>query len=335
MSHNNDNDADAAATDTSKPSMDLAKEEFRTILENIDELNLSERIWQLHRTRMRLRRKRRLRRLFERPLTSLEKIFLFVIATCIIPLICAVVVKRTVTDKCLITTPSVMQKVFRPPESCSICRDVQQVDKLAAVDPAIFEQRYAYSGEPVVITDAMMNWTAPEVFSFAFFKKLYHGEKMSSGHCQFFPYKTEFQSLQDVFEISDDRASMEKGAKPWYVGWSNCDDEIGAILREHYQKPYFLPATAETKKTDWIFMGSRGYGAPMHVDNVDHPSWQAQIKGEKLWILEPPRECHYVCKQLTVTVHPGEIIVLDTNRWYHQTKIVSEDISITIGAEYD
>jgi hypothetical protein len=40
---------------------------------------------------------------------------------------------------------------------------------------------------------------------------------------------------------------------------------------------------------------------------VDHPSWQAQIKGEKLWILEPPRECHYVCKELKVTVHTGEI----------------------------
>jgi len=36
-----------------------------------------------------------------------------------------------------------MQKVFRPPESCSICRDVQQVDRLAAVDPVIFEQRYS------------------------------------------------------------------------------------------------------------------------------------------------------------------------------------------------
>jgi len=48
---------------------------------------------------------------------------------------------------------------------------------------------------------------------------------------------------------------------------SNCDEEIGAVLREHYQKPYFLPATAETKKTDWIFMGSRGYGAPMHVSH--------------------------------------------------------------------
>jgi len=46
---------------------------------------------------------------------------------------------------------------------------------------------------------------------------------------------------------------------------SNCDEKIGVILRQHYQKPYFLPTTAESKKTDWIFMGSNGYGAPMHV----------------------------------------------------------------------
>ena len=43
------------------------------------------------------------------------------------------------------------------------------------------------------------------------------------------------------------------------------------------------------------------------VDDVEHPSWQAQIKGEKLWILEPPRECHYTCKRLEVIVHSGEI----------------------------
>lgn len=43
------------------------------------------------------------------------------------------------------------------------------------------------------------------------------------------------------------------------------------------------------------------------VDDVEHPSWQAQIKGEKLWILDPPRECHYACKRLEVIVHPGEI----------------------------
>lgn len=52
-------------------------------------------------------------------------------------------------------------------------------------------------------------------------------------------------------------------------------------------------------------------GASMYyffqVDDVEHPSWQAQIKGEKLWILDPPRECHYACKRLEVVVHPGEI----------------------------
>lgn len=52
---------------------------------------------------------------------------------------------------------------------------------------------------------------------------------------------------------------------PIFALRSNCDEKIGVILRQHYQRPYFLPVTAESKKTDWIFMGSNGYGAPMHV----------------------------------------------------------------------
>ncbi|XP_046832780.1 uncharacterized protein LOC124430367 isoform X2 [Vespa crabro] len=235
-------------------------------------------------------------------------------------------------DKCLVEFPILTQKIFRPPEDCSICWDVQNVEKISNVDPVHFEERYAYSGRPVIIMDAMTNWTATKIFSYSFFKSLYGGEQAG---CQFFPYKTEFRSLLDVFNMSQSRSLLEAGTKPWYVGWSNCDGKIGTVLRQHYQKPYFLPPTAESEKTDWIFMGSHGYGAPMHVDDVEHPSWQAQIRGEKLWILQPPRECHYTCKQLEVVVRTGEIIVLDTNRWYHQTKIVSEDMSITIGAEYD
>lgn len=29
------------------------------------------------------------------------------------------------------------------------------------------------------------------------------------------------------------------------------------------------------------------------------------------------------------------IVVLDTNKWYHQTETLGQDISITIGAEFD
>ncbi|XP_035718637.1 armadillo repeat protein deleted in velo-cardio-facial syndrome-like isoform X4 [Vespa mandarinia] len=252
--------------------------------------------------------------------------------------------RPTIYQSCLVEFPILTQKIFRPPEDCSICWDVQNVEKISNVDPVHFEERYAYSGRPVIIMDAMTNWTATKIFSYSFFKSLYGGEQAG---CQFFPYKTEFRSLLDVFNMSQSRSLLEAGTKPWYVGcggWcgelmcirrSNCDGEIGTVLRQHYQRPYFLPPTAESEKTDWIFMGSHGYGAPMHVDDVEHPSWQAQIRGEKLWILQPPRECHYTCKQLEVVVRTGEIIVLDTNRWYHQTKIVSEDMSITIGAEYD
>ncbi|KYM77411.1 JmjC domain-containing protein 4 [Atta colombica] len=323
MTNTSDN---AIAVDTSKKSVDFARKELSAILGKIEDLRLPIKAWRMLRARSRLRP------------TKLIKVrtrhlwLLLLIATWIVVQVAWTYVLAYRYSKCWITTPSFVQKLFRPPQDCSICQDVQQVDKLSAVDPTIFEQRYAYSGKPVVISDAMTNWTAPTVFSFSFFKTLYHGEE---ANCQFFPYKTEFQSLQDVFDMSADRAMMEKGTTPWYVGWSNCDEKIGIILREHYQRPYFLPATAESKKTDWIFMGSNGYGAPMHVDDVDYPSWQAQIKGEKLWILDPPRECHYTCKRLEVIVHTGEIIVLDTNRWYHQTKIISDDMSITIGAEYD
>jgi hypothetical protein len=110
---------------------------------------------------------------------------------------------------------------------------------------------------------------------------------------------------------------------------------VARIFRQHYDRPYFLPSTAESKRLDWIFMGSPGYGAHMHVDNVEHPSWQAQLRGRKKWTIEPPPECYYQCRRLEVTVEPGQIIVLDTNRWYHQTLIVSDEMSITIGAEYD
>ncbi|XP_011877774.1 PREDICTED: uncharacterized protein LOC105567481 isoform X2 [Vollenhovia emeryi] len=313
---------DTIAADSSKKFMDHARKELSAVLGKVDDLGLPVKAWRLLRARSRLRP------------TKLMKVrakhlwLLLLIATWITAQATWTRVLTYRDGKCWMATPPFVQKLFRPPQDCSICQDVQQVDKLTAVDPTIFEQRYAYSGKPVVISDAMANWTAPKVFSFPFFKTLYDGEGAS---CQFFPYKTEFRSLQDVFDMSADRAVMEKGTAPW----SNCDEKIGVILRQHYQRPYFLPATAESKKTDWIFMGSNGYGAPMHVDDVDYPSWQAQIKGEKLWILEPPRECHYTCKRLEVIVHTGEIIVLDTNRWYHQTKIISDDISITIGAEYD
>lgn len=224
--------------------------------------------------------------------------------------------------------PDDLQKLFRPPENCRFCRGVKEALRLQNVSPDEFEDSYAYSGGPVIVTDATSNWTALEVsstgrishfypfsishfqiFDYWYFRDIYQNstQKWKIANCQFFPYKSGFKSLFDAFRMDDRRAAYMEGTEPWYFGWSNCNSEIVKIFREHYGRPYFLPPTSENHAGDWIFMGWPGFGAHMHVDNVRLPSWQAQLKGTKKWILAPPPECYYECESFEVVVQTGDI----------------------------
>ncbi|XP_041047104.1 uncharacterized protein LOC121279804 [Carcharodon carcharias] len=228
---------------------------------------------------------------------------------------------------------------FRRPLDCRVCHNITSVDRKSNLSHEEFLRAYAYSMQPVVVEDGQRNWSAREVFSFEFFIRIYDNDSRaldnSGSECQFFPYDTEFLNLGDVFSMEAGRARMHNNAKPWYIGWSNCDSSAASILRQHYKRPYFIPAISESSKMDWIFMGVPGHGAHMHIDDVDNPSWQAQIRGIKHWKLEPPAECYYECSSLEAIVYPGQIIVLDTNKWFHETHILGEELSITIGSEYD
>ncbi|XP_013138834.1 PREDICTED: uncharacterized protein LOC106103597 [Papilio polytes] len=239
------------------------------------------------------------------------------------------------SERCALEVPSTSLTLFRPPEDCSMCASVAQVSRLTNLTPEVFERRYAYSPTPVIVTDATQHWRAIKEFNFDFFANFYRNGKMGSkiNECFFFAYKSGLLSLGEVFSMDEARANLS-GA-PWYVGWSTCYDEETRRLRQYYNRPYFLPRTAESDTIDWIFMGGPGQGAHMHVDSVRRVSWQAQVRGRKRWQLAPPPECLYTCRPLTLTVHPGEILVVDTNRWYHMTRVLPGDISITIGAEYD
>ncbi|XP_037039984.1 bifunctional arginine demethylase and lysyl-hydroxylase JMJD6-B [Bradysia coprophila] len=241
-------------------------------------------------------------------------------------------------EECALVLPSELSKIFRPPVNCNFCENVTEVDRVANISPDEFEQRYAYTGRPVIVTDATSSWTALETFDFWYFKEIYEEARKRTNklvNCQFFPYKSGFKTFYEAMSIPKERVDYQPGTDPWYFGWSNCNEDVAQILREHYGRPYFLPKTSENNAIDWIFMGGSGLGAHMHVDNVRLPSWQAQIKGEKEWTLAPPPECYYQCSFMKATVSTGDIIVLDTNRWYHKTNVLSGTISITIGAEYD
>ena len=124
-------------------------------------------------------------------------------------------------DWCLLRTPDELLDFFRPPIKCDFCRGVTSVDKVSQISPEEFEKKYAYSGHPVVVTDATQNWTAIKTFSFEFLKDIYKPDspvlKNSYDNCQFFPYKTLFNNLGEVFNMSTARA--HGNGEPWYIGW--------------------------------------------------------------------------------------------------------------------
>ncbi|KAL3287136.1 hypothetical protein HHI36_001616 [Cryptolaemus montrouzieri] len=241
------------------------------------------------------------------------------------------------TEKsCLLDAPTSFSEIFRRPVDCGFCQTVTKIDKIHNVTVQDFYSTYVKNSRPVIVKDATQSWKAMKLFSFDFFKNLYVStEEEQELTCQFFPYKTEFKSLSEALNMSYDRAHLKSGEEPWYIGWSNCFKKGGNILQNYYSRPYFLPYSSENIALHWIFMGSPGKGAPLHVDNVLYPSWQAQIKGLKQWYLTPPLECSFECHSFSVTVEPGELIMLDTNVWYHKTTILPGEISITIGTEFD
>ncbi|RNA44783.1 bifunctional arginine demethylase and lysyl-hydroxylase JMJD6-A [Brachionus plicatilis] len=273
-------------------------------------------------------------------------------------------------EECALILPDFTNAITRPFDDCSMCHNLTEIKRIKQISKDEFIAKYAYSGVPVIITDAINEWSGLRTFNFDFFKDLYSnleqeeykkrqskveidGENSSviletfnsiiesdnqradsKITCQFFPYKTQFQNLMQVFEM--EAGNDGKWEKPWYVGWSNCNNFASKVLREHYKRPYFLPDESEMSRIDWIFMGTPGYGANLHIDDVSNPTWQAQISGIKIWTFKPPAECLLKCpSSLTTEVKPGEIIIFDSNRWFHSTFIKGKELSVAICSEYD
>jgi len=238
---------------------------------------------------------------------------------------------------CLVPALEQYLDYFRPPIDCNLCKDVKGLTTVDSITPEEFHKKFAFTMKPLLIKGGQENWNARKIFNLDYFRKIYPigSEALNrvERDCQFFPYKTNFTNLGDVFEMSKARELGKE--KPWYIGWSNCDGLTANELRKHYKKPTFLPEFYEHARTDWIFMGLPGYGAQMHIDAIDIMSWQAQIKGTKRWLLQTPVECYGICKyQMEIIVEPGDIVVLDTNKWYHSTKIIGNETSIVIGSEF-
>ncbi|EEB13286.1 conserved hypothetical protein [Pediculus humanus corporis] len=247
-----------------------------------------------------------------------------------------ILVDNTLGIRCVIPNNYFIWEATRPVTDCSMCENVTEVLNLQNCSREQFA-KYAYTSKPLVIRNAASHWPAMKIFNFKFFKELFENIEGSyqsvEDECQFLTFKTEFISLKEVFNMSKKRVENGKGEKPWYVGWSVCHSEMLAKMREYYPRPHFFPEEAEHSHLDYIFMGYQ-QGAVMHLDYISRLMWQAQIIGRKTWKLVPPPECDNICNKMTVTVEPGDIVLLDTRQWYHDTTIEDGQFSLTVSSEY-
>ncbi|XP_063228865.1 uncharacterized protein LOC134534362 isoform X2 [Bacillus rossius redtenbacheri] len=246
------------------------------------------------------------------------------------------VVKNALGTRCVLPNNYFVWEATRPVTDCSMCKDVTNVTLLANVSRLEF-QKYAYSPQPMLVKGAALHWPAMQAFSYHFFKDIYEtiegAYESVEEECQILTFKTEFKSLQEVFAMSEARVQQHEGEQPWYVGWSNCHPEVLGMMRRYYSAPHFLPEDAEHAHMDYIFIGYQ-QGAVMHMDYISRLMWQAQLRGRKRWTLVPPPECSAVCRGLSFQVDPGDVVLLDTRQWYHDTVVDSSEMSVTVSSEY-
>lgn len=120
--------------------------------------------------------------------------------------------------------------------------------------------------QPIIIKNAIDHWPAKKRLTFQYLKQLYqkYPDELErfDDECQFLPFKSSFGSLGEFFELAKEQP--DTGQPSWYIGFSNCQSNILAELRQLYSKPHFLPEDAEIPNTDYTFLGYDD-GAVMHV----------------------------------------------------------------------
>lgn len=127
------------------------------------------------------------------------------------------------TSRCAIENNGFFTEIARPLVKCAMCKSLTEVPIEHNISAEDFRQKYAYTAVPVLIKNATTSWSAMDTFSYNYLKEIYLSTdgalEVVEDECQFFPYKTEFETLEDAFNISEERASFKEGEKPWYIGW--------------------------------------------------------------------------------------------------------------------
>ncbi|KAL1382810.1 hypothetical protein pipiens_013216 [Culex pipiens pipiens] len=208
--------------------------------------------------------------------------------------------------RCIVPNNYLVWEATRPLSDCDFCRGVQSPIILSNCSREEFKP-YAYSSRPIIIKNAVSHWPATQFLNFHLPERPYqkHPAALDSFHedCQFLHFKSNFQTLRDVFRMSEDfhTATNREHPKSGSITQKKLDSKI-----PHFQ-----------------------------IDYIPRLMWRvAQLRGNKTWILAPTPECDNECKSFSFYVEPGDALLVDTRLWYHGTFISKGEFSLTIQSEH-
>ncbi|CAL8125519.1 unnamed protein product [Orchesella dallaii] len=243
--------------------------------------------------------------------------------------------------RCLIPVNHIIMEIARPLADCAYCSAGDAVIEMNEIPSKEEFLKVAYLSKTIIIRGgAEKLGVTKRNLSIDKIKDIFASERGGiravAYESTFLPFTSPFNTLEDALEIVNDNFIWTGEDGPWYFGWSN--EHLGASkkLKKLFPRPDFLPDEYDTTGSDWIFIGTPGPGAPMHLDYVRRPSWQAQLSGIKRWQVRPVYECESACPNtVTFTVNTGDMVFVDTNLWFHQTFVEGDKLSMSIGWEYD
>lgn len=188
-----------------------------------------------------------------------------------------------------------------------------QVERVQALLPDRFIDAYLGCNRPVIVTDAMSQWSALRNWTPAYFRRRFGDEIVQIYDDLFFMVST--RPLKDYIDrfITGPRTAGKAGAKAPYVRWYSrqdaredfpWSDSVFARLQDEWSRPYFMPergmylpfAKGEEVRDPvsaqfparGIFISAQGARTRLHVDPWASDALLCQVNGVKRFLLFPP-----------------------------------------------
>ncbi|KAF5272008.1 hypothetical protein FQR65_LT04989 [Abscondita terminalis] len=202
------------------------------------------------------------------------------------------------TQKCLV--PGLNPPPQTPELECTLCEALDHIPTVKSnANPDHLKQRYLDLHTPVIIPEALTNWTKVSVQS-VFYKTA--------------PCKLSTNVLSG-FATTARVLTTLKDFDRYFVHFQNCDQDAVKAFRLFAPKPRFVSVELSPVRYSWLLM-SRNYNVTHYkkIELKESITLFGQVRGSNYVRLIPRLNCEDACPLVEMQLYDGEALLF-TSMW--------------------